>query len=296
MFSQLLKLFPRTESSRPPRHYTRTMWVRLASAALLAMALVAAQTAAVAAPEIIEVSTRDGVTVRVLLVAPTEAPSVTVLLFPGGWGARHFGTRDGSVWLGINFLVRTAPLFAERGLLAAAIDTPSDQPGGMTDAWRTGPHHVTDIRKVIEALEARAPGRVVLVGTSRGTISAAYVAAKIEDPRVAGLVLTSSMVEHGRGRWATVYETPLAKISAPVLVVHHRGDDCRATPIGAALSLPRWLKKSSKVDFVEVRGGDPAISDSCEPLAAHGYLGRELQVIQVIADWIAGRPVPKEVR
>ena len=30
--------------------------------------------------------------------------------------------------------------------------------------------------------------------------------------------------------------------------------------------------------------------------AAHGFLGRERQVIQVIADWIAGRPVPKLVR
>ncbi|PYM45409.1 MAG: hypothetical protein DME16_17615 [Candidatus Rokuibacteriota bacterium] len=75
-----------------------------------------------------------------------------------------------------------------------------------------------------------------------------------------------------------------------------REDDCRATPIGAALSLPRWLKKAPRVDFVEVSGGDPAISDSCEPLAAHGFLGRERQVIQVIADWIAGRPVPKLVR
>jgi len=272
------------------------MWVRLVSAALLATALVATPTAALAAPEIIEVPTRDGVTVRVLVVAPAESPSATVLLFPGGWGGRHFGTRDGGVWLGINFLVRSAPLFAERGLLAAAIDTPSDQPGGMTDDWRLGPQHVTDIRKVINALQARAPGRVVLIGTSRGTLSAAAVAARLDDSRVSGVVLTSSMVEHGRGRWTTVYETPLGKISAPVLIVHHLGDDCRATPIGAALSLPRWLKKSSKVDFVEVQGGDPAISDSCEPLAAHGYLGREAQVIQVIADWIAGRPVPKQVR
>lgn len=273
------------------------MWVRLVSAALLATALVAAPTAAMAAPEIIEVPTRDGVTVRVLVVAPAESPSATVLLFPGGWGARQFGTGDGgSVRLGINFLVRSAPLFAERGLLAAAIDTPSDQPGGMTDDWRLGPQHVTDIRKVIDALQARAPGRVVLIGTSRGTLSAAAVGARLDDSRVSGVVLTSSMVEHGRGRWATVYETPLGKISAPVLIVHHRKDDCRATPIGAALSLPRWLKKSSNVDFVEVQGGDPAISDSCEPLAAHGYLGREAQVIQVIADWIAGRPVPKQVR
>jgi pimeloyl-ACP methyl ester carboxylesterase len=271
------------------------MWARLVSAALLATALVAAA-AAIAAPEIIEIPTRDGVTVRVLVVAPAEAPSATVLLFPGGWGVRHFGTKDGSVWLGTNFLVRTAPFLAEQGLLAAAIDTPSDQPGGMTDDWRSGAQHVTDTRKVIEALQARAPGRVVLIGTSRGTLSAAYLAAKLEDPRVTGLVLTSSMVEHGRGRWATVYDTPLGKISVPVLIVHHREDGCRATPIGAALSLPRWLKKSSKVDFVEVRGGDSAISDPCEPLAAHGFLGRERQVIQVIADWIAGRLIPKEVR
>src|SRR5712692_11643057 len=184
------------------------MWLRRLCALLL-VALAAAPSAVIAAPEIIEVPTRDGVIVRVLLVAPAEPPSATVLLFPGGWGARHFGSGDGSVKLGINFLVRSAPLFAEQGLLAAAIDTPSDQPGGMTDDWRLGPQHVTDTRKVIDALQARAPGRVVLIGTSRGTLSAAYVAAKLEDPRVTGVVLTSSMVEHGRGRWATVYETPL---------------------------------------------------------------------------------------
>jgi len=78
-----------------------------------------------------------------------------------------------------------------------------------------------------------------------------------------------------------------------VLIVHHREDDCRATPIAAALSLPRWLKKAPKWISSRCRG---AIPDPCEPLAAHGYLGRERPVIQVIADWIAGRPVPKEVR
>jgi len=234
--------------------------------------------------------------VRVLLVAPTGPPSGTVLLFPGSWGARHFSSGEQGVRLGTNFLVRTAPLFAEQGLLAAVIDTPSDQPGGMTDDWRLGPQHVTDTRKVLETLEARGPGPVVLIGTSRGTLSAAAVAARISDPRVSGVILTSSMVEHGRGRWSTVYEAPLGKINIPVLIVHHREDDCRATPLGAALSLPRWLKKAPRVDFVEVSGGDPAISDSCEPLAPHGYLGRERQVIQVIADWIAGRPVPKLVR
>src|SRR2546425_8666479 len=179
------------------------MWVRLVSSAFLATALTAAPTAAGAAPEIIEVPTRDGVTVRVLLVAPAEAPTATVLLFPGGWGARHFGMKDDGVKLGDNFLVRSAPLFAEQGLLAAAIDTPSDQPGGMSDDWRLGPQHVTDTRKVIEALQARARGRIVLIGTSRGTLSAAAVGGPPHRPRRTRVAPTSPLASSARGRWST---------------------------------------------------------------------------------------------
>ena len=271
------------------------MPVSRARAVVVAVVLASGTPGAAAAQEIVSVPTRPGVTVRMLLVAPAERPSATVVLFPGGYGAGHFPEKDGRVALGINFLVRGAPFFAERGLLAAVIDTPSDQPGGMEDDWRTSAKHVEDVRAVLDALQPRAAGRLVLIGTSRGTLSAAYIAAKIDDPRVTGLILTSSMVAHGRGRWATVYETPLDKIRVPVLIVHHRSDDCRATPIGAAVSLPKWLKKSPKVDFVEVLGGDSAISDPCEPLAPHGYLGREREVVGVIADWIAGKPVPKQL-
>ncbi len=247
------------------------------------------------AQEIDTIPTRPGVTVRVLLVKPAETPSATVLFFPGGWGAGHFREEAGRVALGSNFLVRSAPLFAERGLLAAFLDTPSDQPGGMSDEWRMSAKHVEDVRGVLNALHPRESAAVVLAGTSRGTLSAAYVAATLGDPRVTGLVLTSSMVAHGQGRWATVYEAPLGKITIPVLIVHHRSDNCRATPIGSALALPKWLKRSPRVDFVEVLGGDAAISDPCEPLAPHGFLGRERETVGVIADWIAGRPVPKQV-
>src|SRR5262249_43501149 len=123
--------------------YTHCMSMPRIGAVLLATMLAVAPAPALAAPKIIEIPTRDGVVVRVLLVAPTGPPSGTVLLFPGSWGARHFSSGEQGVRLGTNFLVRTAPLFAEQGLLAAVIDTPSDQPGGMTDDWRLGPQHVT---------------------------------------------------------------------------------------------------------------------------------------------------------
>jgi len=251
----------------------------------------------VSAQEILSVPTRPSVAVRVLLVAPAGEPSATLLMFPGGLGANHFGERDGRIYLGRNFLVRTARLFAARGLLVAVIDTPSDQPQGMDDAFRMGKTHVEDAIKVLQALEARAPAPIYLAGTSRGTLSAAALAASLRDPNVKGLVLTTSLGDGGRGRnrAVTVYDAPLKRITVPVLVVHHQQDACWASPFGAATGIPAALSGSAKVDFVEVSGGDPPRSAPCEALSAHGFVGRERAVVGVIADWIAGKPVPKQL-
>ncbi len=253
--------------------------------------------AAGAAQEIVAVDTGPGVTVRVLLLAPTESPSATLLMFPGGFGDNHFGEKNGKVWLGKNFLLRAARPLAARGLLIAVIDTPSNHPQGMDDAFRMGKAHVEDVKKVLGVLAERATVPIYLVGTSRGTLSGAALATSLDDPRVAGLILTSSIVESGRGRnrIATVYQLPLERITMPVLVVHHRQDTCWATPIRAAAGLPAALSGSAKVNFVEVEGGDPPQSDPCEALAPHGFFGRERDVVAVIADWIAGKPVPKEI-
>jgi hypothetical protein len=75
--------------------------------------------------------------------------------------------------------------------------------------------------------------------------------------------------------------------------VHHGEDRCIATPFGAATALPAALSSSAKVDFVEVKGGDPPRSEPCEAMAAHGYLGREPDVVAVIADWIDGKTGPE---
>jgi pimeloyl-ACP methyl ester carboxylesterase len=253
--------------------------------------------AAGAAQEIVAVDTGPGVTVRVLLLAPIESPSATLLMFPGGFGDNHFGAKNGKVWLGKNFLLRAARPLAARGLLIAVIDTPSNHPQGMDDEFRMGKAHVEDVKKVLGVLAERATVPVYLVGTSRGTLSGAALATSLNDPRVAGLILTSSVVESGRGRnrIATVYQLPLKRITMPVLVVHHRQDACWATPIRAASGLPAALSGSAKVNFVEVEGGDPPQSDPCEGFAPHGFFGRERDVVAVIADWVAGKPVPTEI-
>src|SRR6266568_4932748 len=264
--------------------YTRLMPVSRARAAVVAVAWAVALAAwmpgAASAQEIVSVPTRPGVSVRVALAAPSGETTAVILMFPGGLGQNHFRVSDGKVVMGGNFLVRTAKHFAARGLLVAVIDTPSDQPQGMDDAFRMGKAHVEDVTKVLQMLEAKTPAPIYLAGTSRGTLSIAALGPSIKDPNVKGLVLTTSLCDPGRGRnrAATVFDAPLKRITMPVLVVQHRDDACWASPFSAATGIPAALSGSAKVDFVAVSGGDPPRSEPCEAFAAHGFVGRELLV------------------
>jgi pimeloyl-ACP methyl ester carboxylesterase len=134
---------------------------------------------ACAGQEMLEIATRPGVTVKVLLQTPETVSKGLLLLLPGGTGAGHFGGTAHNVSLGNNFLVRSSSLFVQHGYAAAIIDVPSDHLDGMSDAFRTSVEHTTDIQKVIDTLTSRGLGKVFLVGTSRGTISAVHLAAAL---------------------------------------------------------------------------------------------------------------------
>ena len=63
----------------------------------------------------------------------------------------------------------------------------------MTDEFRLGGDHFTDISAVVADLNKRFPGlSVFLIGTSRGTVSAAALGARF-GTKVAGIVLTATM-------------------------------------------------------------------------------------------------------
>ena len=160
-----------------------------------------------------------------LMVDKTAPPKAVALLFPGGGGVIKL-PHDGSspaFGPGANFLVRSRGLIRDRELAVALLDAPSDQQAmGMRDAFRMGADHASDVAAVVRDLRQRFPGaRIVLIGTSRGTISAAYLARNLTEP-VDAVVLTST-VFIGSRRWGYAlsgfdYRT----IKAPLLLVHHR--------------------------------------------------------------------------
>jgi len=181
--------------------------------------------------------------------------------------------------------VRTSPQLVQAGYAVAIVDVPSDQTSGMSPGFRNSPQHVQDIAKLIDFLDGQGLKPIYLVGTSMGTLSVAYLGMELRDPRIKGLVLTSTVTDLVGG-------LRLNRISSPVLLVHHRDDGCHRCPFPEAQQLITKLSGSPKVDFVEVQGGDPPRSGPCKALSHHGFLGVENPVVQVITAWAGGKSIP----
>jgi len=243
------------------------------------------------AEEIVTVSGRKGETQSYLLMHQTSTPRAVAVLFSGGEGLLRLRMEGGQVRTDArrNFLVRTRGLFRDAEVAVAIADVPSDQQrAGMDDGFRTGRDHVADIAAVVKDLRKRFSGaKIFLVGTSRGTLSAAYVGRALGGA-VDGVILTST-VFHGGNRGTGLYGFDFAAIKAPVLFVHHAADACRACPYRDAARL------GGRFPLITVSGGKPAESDPCEPLAAHGYFGKEAETVTAIKNWMLERPFPKAI-
>jgi hypothetical protein len=248
------------------------------------------------AQEIVTLQTRPGVTQSFFIAnMGSHKPEAVALLFIGGGGNIGLRMEGGQPKFSAgNFLPRSRGEFIRNGILPVIMDNPSDQQTGrgMSDDFRAGAAHVTDIRAVVGEVKKRFPGLpVFLVGTSRSTISVAHLAVALAD-EVAGTVLTSSLFLAGspsRPRqelaafnWRT--------IKVPLLVVHHDHDACWATPYLEATRVGRQFP------LITVTGGKPAESDPCEPLSAHGFYGKEPETVDAIAAWILKKPFAKEIK
>jgi pimeloyl-ACP methyl ester carboxylesterase len=243
------------------------------------------------AEELVALPTRDGVTQALLLTTPgTGQPAAVALLFPGSYGNIRLRIDRGQIRFGEgNFLVRSRQLFVDAGIATAVLDAPSDQTQGMDDWFRLGEKHASDIAAVVADIKKRFPDApVFLVGTSRGTISAA-AAGRALGEAVAGVVLTSTLFIGGGRPGPGLSGFDYASIRARVLFVHHVEDGCRFTPYRNARDL------GAKYPLISVRGGDPARSDPCEAFSAHGYLGKEAPTVEAIANWMLKKPYRNEV-
>ena len=225
-------------------------------------------------------SARPGA-IQAFLLIDVEDAAATVILFAGGDGRLNLNPLGFGSNLQANFLVRTRDFYTAQGIRVAIVDAPSD--AASFPNFRLTAEHAQDIQAVIAYLRHRFHDPVWLVGTSSGTVSETNVASRLSgNDGPDGLVLTSSvLVAPG----ASVFDTNLAAIKVPTLVVHHELDACPATLFLGVPALMAALTSARDLHLVSFTGGT-YVGNVCDAFHYHGYLGIEAKVTNTIADFI----------
>lgn len=239
-----------------------------------------------ASEKTVTVATADGNKQSFLLISQAGA-NANIILFAGGSGLLEideYGPGKGET----NFLVRSRKKFAVRGFNTVTVDASSAYQSyndGLT-GFRSSESHARDVEAVVHYLNKANGLPVWLIGTSRGTISAANAAARLGSNKVKGIVLTASVTGTSRRRPENIYDVPLGKITTPVLLINHKRDGCKVTPNSGMKRLKRKLVKSPVIEIQSFKGGNEVDSNPCRGLTYHGFHGIEDNVISEIAEWV----------
>lgn len=217
------------------------------------------------------------------LIEP-ENPVASVVLFAGGSGKLKID-RNGIGKTG-NFLIRTRVQFADAGFTVAVVDKPTDRRDMFS--FRITQKHASDIHAVIKFLNKRTTKPVWLVGTSRGTISVANVASRIDDKALKGIVLTSSVLRPSKDGKDSLHDVSVKSIKEPTLFVYHKEDGCYVCLYDDVPDMMKMFIQARKVELKSFTGGKEKQSNPCKAKTYHGFLGIERNVVSAISNWIKG--------
>ena len=233
-----------------------------------------------AAEEVKDIPTRSGVTQRMLLLKP-ERPVAVLVMFAGGDRALGIG-KDGSLqWGGASLLLRTSPLFVQRGFTVAIVDLPSDRLTEAVGNFRESTEHAQDIAAVIDFLRRDSRLQVWLMGTSSGTTSVLNAAIHLQKNGADGIVLTTGIAADSGGPLTA----QLNEIRVPTLLVR-KGDPCHPAQSSDTTGIMAALKNSPKAEELIVQSIVDKGTDPCSIPPVHGYLGMENQLVDKISVWI----------
>jgi len=88
----------------------------------------------------------------------------------------------------------------------------------------------------------------------------------------------------------SVLDAHLKRIRVPVLVLHHKDDACELCPYKGAIRLEASLSNAPARELIGIEGGASPHGNPCDAYHYHGFIGREREVVRIIANWIKAHP------
>lgn len=196
--------------------------------------------------------------VKAVLIKP-DKPVASLILLAGGDG-RIGVFEEGGIAREGNQLVRTRLNYAHKGFAVLVPDLGYD----LEDL-------VQFMRKI--------KGPVTVVGTSRGTLRAAYGIKNGARPDK--VVFTSGFLSDASGDRENVMTILGEADKLPkTLVIHHRHDNCRRTAPDGVKDFMTWTQNRAKLIWLE---GGEEIGNPCEAQSFHGFRGLDQKVVESVA-------------
>ena len=228
---------------------------------------------------------RGNATLRALVSLPQGQALAGLVLFPGDNGYVGIDEKGDLHGLQGNFLIRSTSQFVEQGMLTLLMDLPSDVTPESSDHYRASQIQAEDTAMAVDYIRRTWKLPVVLVGTSRGTISAANAASRLGPSGPEALVLSSSVLRNSKRGRGTVFGPKLSAISQPVLVLHNQQDGCELCPYSGVPRLLDALSGSTRKSLITLSSGGGG-GAPCKAFSPHGYYGIESQATGAICTWI----------
>lgn len=257
----------------------------LATVLGFASSLAVAQTA-----QVVELSTRPAVKLRMLVDVPTGPPTAATLVLMMGGNGQLGIYPNGSLQRDSHFLARVRGEFTARGHVAVLVDAPSDR-RELGGDFRESAEHATDLGAVIAHVRQAFGQPVWVVGHSRGTHSAVTAAARLSGAAAPdGIVLAAAILDSSRFGSATakpLQDSGVEALRVPVLVLHHTQDAC---PVSPAAKLPELQARlPAAASRIITYDGGSSRGAFCEVQAFHSFHGIEQRVVDDLTGYIAQR-------
>ena len=223
-----------------------------------------------------------------MLHEPPGIPAALLVLIAGGQLDAGIEGTQGSTPSNANgnFLVRSAHLFAAQGYRVVTIDRPSDYQDFLNtdptfDNYRTSVAHAVDLSNILQSEGVAEDLPVILVGTSRGSISV------VAQHFLASAVVISGPLTSGGGTPTGTGNILPANVTEPVQVSWHVLDGCSVTTPANAESLVNDFPDATGV---AISGGFASASavSPCKANHYHGFPGIESCAVKQETDWVAG--------
>ena len=235
---------------------------------------------------------------RAVSVRPEKTQPKTAVLFFVGWPGQlwipdkvdpqRFAKAVSKAQL---YALKHIDFFPSKGITFVAVDCPTDQwgsgfrspnPTGCSDRYRSSEQYASDISLLIRHLKDKeGVEKIYIFGHSYGSVSSRWLAIRLGD-QIQGSIHSASMSTYAGPRYpdygSSISQMDMGQASAPWIYFHHQDDRCSTTAYAP-------IQAVAGARLTTVRGG-VAEGDPCGGGHLHSYQGRELVVLEAMANWI----------